>query len=176
MPARAEPTRRTAQEGGHMAEDNKGANPAETTPQETQGEGGGTDWKAEARKWEQRAKENKAAADELAAIKERDMTEAQRAEARAQKAEQELAAMKAAESRREWAAKASKATGVPQEVLSEVNADSEESLMEKAEAMKGYFANQAAPVVASDGNAANAQGTGESANDWLRSTLPGNRH
>ena len=37
-----------------------------------------TDWKSEARKWEDRAKENKTAADELAAIKDSQLTEAQR--------------------------------------------------------------------------------------------------
>ena len=37
-----------------------------------------TDWKAESRKWEDRAKENKTAADELAAIKDSQLTEAQR--------------------------------------------------------------------------------------------------
>lgn len=37
-----------------------------------------TDWKAEAKKWETRAKENKTAADELAAIREANKTEAQK--------------------------------------------------------------------------------------------------
>jgi len=56
-----------------------------------------TDWKAEARKWEQRAKENRSAADELAAIKEAQKTDAERAaealataQAEAQKATAEL--------------------------------------------------------------------------------------
>lgn len=47
-----------------------------------------TDWKAEARKWEQRAKENKAAADQLAKIEEANKTEAQKLADRAEKAEQ----------------------------------------------------------------------------------------
>lgn len=38
-----------------------------------------TDWVAEARKWEQRAKENKTAADELAQIKESQKSDAERA-------------------------------------------------------------------------------------------------
>lgn len=38
-----------------------------------------TDWKAEARKWEQRAKENKGAAEELAQIKDAQKSEAERA-------------------------------------------------------------------------------------------------
>ena len=42
-----------------------------TTPEETKP----TDWKAEARKWESRAKENSAAAAELQKLKESQMTE-----------------------------------------------------------------------------------------------------
>lgn len=38
----------------------------------------GTDWKTEARKWEQRAKDNKSAADELAALKDSQKTESER--------------------------------------------------------------------------------------------------
>src|SRR5699024_919133 len=38
-----------------------------------------TDWKAEARKWEQRAKENKNAADELASIREAQKSDVERA-------------------------------------------------------------------------------------------------
>ena len=38
-----------------------------------------TDWKAEARKWEQRAKENKGAADELAQIRDAQKSDAERA-------------------------------------------------------------------------------------------------
>jgi hypothetical protein len=37
-----------------------------------------TDWRAEAKKWESRAKENKSAADKLAAIEEANKTEAQK--------------------------------------------------------------------------------------------------
>ena len=42
-----------------------------------------TDWKSEARKWEDRAKENKSAAEELASIKEAQKTEQQKLEDRA---------------------------------------------------------------------------------------------
>lgn len=41
--------------------------------------GDGTDWKAMARQWEQRAKENKTAAEELAALKASQMSEQERA-------------------------------------------------------------------------------------------------
>jgi hypothetical protein len=54
---------------------------ADTKPQ--------TDWAAEAKKWEQRAKENKKAADELAALKASQMTEAERTTARLAELERE---------------------------------------------------------------------------------------
>lgn len=57
-----------------------------------------TDWKAEARKWEDRAKENKAAAEKLAQIEEANKTEAERQAdrlANLEKSNRELAAEKA---------------------------------------------------------------------------------
>lgn len=45
---------------------------------DTQESADSTDWKSEARKWEQRAKDNKSAADELAAIKESQKSESER--------------------------------------------------------------------------------------------------
>lgn len=62
-----------------------------------------TDWKAESRKWEQRAKENSKAAERLAEIENASKTEAQRA-ADAQKAAEERAvAAEARATRREIA-------------------------------------------------------------------------
>lgn len=82
-----------------------------------------TDWKAEARKWENLAKKGKAAEEELAKLKEAQMTEQEKANARAEKAEAELAAMKAENERmvaaREWSAKES----VPLELLEYIGAD-----------------------------------------------------
>ena len=58
-----------------------------TTETEQTTEPHGTDWKAEARKWEARAKENSAAAIELQKLKEAQMTEAERMQKRAEDAE-----------------------------------------------------------------------------------------
>lgn len=63
--------------------------PAEPTPPVDE-----TDWKAEARKWEQRAKENKTAADRLAELEEANKSELEKA------TEKALAAEKAAEQAR----------------------------------------------------------------------------
>ena len=86
-----------------------------TEPQEPQGTD--TDWKAEARKWEKRAKENSDAAAELAKLKAASMSDAEKLEARATAAEQELAQLKAERefetAVREVAAK----SGVPESML-----------------------------------------------------------
>lgn len=67
--------------------------PTQTTePQEPQGTE--TDWKAEARKWEKRAKENSAAAAELEKLRAASMSDTEKLEARATKAEEELAQLK----------------------------------------------------------------------------------
>lgn len=76
-----------------------------------------TDWKAEARKWEALAKKGKAAEDELAKLKEAQMTEQEKANARAEKAEAELAEMRAEAERLSSARQISQAENVPFELL-----------------------------------------------------------
>ena len=76
-----------------------------------------TDWKAEARKWEQRAKENKSAADELEALKQSQLTEQQKAEQRAERAESELAALKAEKQHATDAREVAEKTGAPLSML-----------------------------------------------------------
>jgi hypothetical protein len=58
--------------------------PTTEQPTEQQPTEDSTDWKAEARKWEQRAKENKQAAAELEKQRQASMTEAERAVAEAE--------------------------------------------------------------------------------------------
>lgn len=58
--------------------------PQPDTPATEQPKADDTDWKAEARKWEQRAKENKQAAAELEKQRQASMTEAERAVAEAE--------------------------------------------------------------------------------------------
>lgn len=59
----------------------------------------GTDWKAECRKWEKRAKENDRAAKELAEIREQQKTDLEKAVERAERAEAALQAREAADAR-----------------------------------------------------------------------------
>ncbi len=72
-----------------------------------------TDWKAEARKWEQRAKENTAAAQRLAEIEESQKTEAEKLAARTAAAEKRAADLELRATRAEVAA----AKSVPADLL-----------------------------------------------------------
>lgn len=75
------------------------------------------DWKAEARKWEKYAKENKAAKDELDALKAERMSESEKLQARAEKAEARLKEFEAERERADAAAEVARKTEVPQELL-----------------------------------------------------------
>lgn len=70
------------------AAEGKPAGATEDKPNEEQAAKSETDWKAEARKWEQRAKENTDAAKKLADIEEANKSEIQKAKERADAAEQ----------------------------------------------------------------------------------------
>lgn len=94
-----------------------------------------TDWKAEARKWEALAKKGKAAEDELARLKEAQMTEQEKANARAEKAESELAAMKAESERLQMAREIASNESIPLELLELVPAENMEKF---AKAFKSY--------------------------------------
>lgn len=105
-----------------MTLENDKATEAATEPEKaseaaTEGQRHATDWKAEARKWEQRAKENAKAADELAELRAAQMTEAEKAAAHLAEVESELAALRAEKQRAEDAAEVSKETGVPASLL-----------------------------------------------------------
>lgn len=72
------------------------ANPAQGEPTDTptpEPKADDVDWKAEARKWEQRAKENKTAAERLAEFEQAQMSEAEKVAQRLAAAEAEVAAV-----------------------------------------------------------------------------------
>jgi hypothetical protein len=98
------------------------APPAENTPTATepttQAPAQEPDWKAEARKWEARAKENKSAAEKLAEFEESQKTEAQRLADRAAAAEAERDALKAEKQVTTWKDEVAKSSGVPAAALS----------------------------------------------------------
>ena len=96
-----------------MAEENVQEVEQKTEPQ---GEAK-TDWKAEARKWEARAKKSQNAEQELEALKQSQMTEQEKLKAKAEKAEAELAELKAEQQRIADAYEISQRDGVPQNLL-----------------------------------------------------------
>ena len=105
-----------AEKEADMAE-NENAQPIEEQ-QEPQGtEQHETDWKAEARKWEARAKKGAEAEKELAELKAAQMTEQEKLQARAEQAENELAALKAEAERANDAREVAKAYDVPASLL-----------------------------------------------------------
>ena len=76
-----------------------------------------TDWKAEARKWEARAKKHEKAQAELDELKRAQMTEQEKITARAEAAEAQVAAYKAEAELNSAAREISEATGCPREYL-----------------------------------------------------------
>lgn len=99
-----------------MAEEQAQDAAAEEQPQ-GEPEAKETDWKAEARKWEARAKKSAQAELELEALKQAQMTEQEKERARADKAEQELAAIKAEQQRLADAREIAAKDGVPLNLL-----------------------------------------------------------
>jgi hypothetical protein len=102
---------------------------ADTQPS---GKGGDIDWKAEARKWERRAKENSDAAKRLKEAEDADKSELQRftdrvtaAEKRAEEAEKRALRMEVAQAKGLTAAQAKRLTGTSKE---ELEADADELL------------------------------------------------
>lgn len=95
-----------------------------------------TDWKAEARKWEARAKENKGAAEKLAQIEEANKTELEKAKERAEKAEAEAHRLKAETERHQIIEKVAADTGISASVLARMVGETEEEISANAEAVK----------------------------------------
>lgn len=113
------------------------------------------DWKAEARKWEARSKENAAAAARLAEIEEASKTEAQKAAERLAALEAENAAFKQKEQVAAWAAEVSEATGVPSAAL---RGGTKEELAAHAETLKALIAAPRGPVIPSQGQQPRSSG------------------
>lgn len=116
----------------------------------------GTDWQAEARKWEKRAKENKSAADKLAEIEESKKTEIQKATERAEQAEKRLSELEREKSRLSVIA----TKQIPEKYHDLVKGDSEDELLASAEKVKSLVesanskqAEQASYVIPQEGGA-----------------------
>lgn len=134
-----------------------------------------TDWEAKynemkqhSREWERKAKANKEAADELAALKESQMSEQERLQKQLDEATARANALQEEKDRRQWVDDAATETGVPAEILSLIAATDRDDLMSKAAGLKDRLAvngQPTVPVVLGDGKRADIQKTGVSAKD-----------
>ena len=136
--------------GMRLLEGGEGAGAPAVTPSQGEGDAGdsATDWKAEARKWEQRAKDNlrsaranEDAAKRLAEIEEEQKTEAEKAAERLAAAEKRAAELEAKATRAEVAA----AKGVEADMLAHVPVDQLEAFADKLAALKAASAK--GPIV-----------------------------
>lgn len=98
-----------------------------TTDPTTDAEPQGTDWKAEARKWEERAKANKAKADQWDAREQADKTELQKATELAEEYKKRLDDIEAERERAESVEKAAKEYEVDADMLARMGGDVEEN-------------------------------------------------
>ncbi|MCI1831542.1 MAG: helicase [Bifidobacterium sp.] len=126
-----------------------------------------TDWKAESRKWEQRAKENKAAADELESLKQSRMSEQEKLQARSEKLERELGSYKAKEQQSQWKTQVSKDTGVPADVL---RGSTLEEIQAHAESLKTFLSKKPQAPIAF-GVDRQPQNPAAGQGDWLRESF-----
>ena len=94
------------------------------------------DWKAQARKWEERAKENKAKADKWDEQEEANKTELEKARELAQATKAELDALKKEKAHSELVSRVSATSGIPANLL---HGTTEEELTASAEAIKSFL-------------------------------------
>lgn len=120
----------TAETQEHPSDDAKA--PTGETPQGEEKTGADIDWKAMARKWEDRAKSNKQAADELEQLKQAQMTEQQKAEAKAEKLQRKLETLEHERQISQWKSGAAKTTGLPAAWMDVLHGESEEDFLNAA--------------------------------------------
>lgn len=118
--------------------------PAETAPAQE------TDWKAEARKWEDRAKANKEAADRLAAFEESQKTEAQKQADALAEAQSKVKEYETREQVSAWKSEVATATGIPAAALA---GSTKEEIEAHAETLKSLIPKKpGGPVVPGAGD------------------------
>mgnify|MGYP004642272129 FL=1 len=124
-----------------MADEN-GTTVVDETKPNGEGAPAPTDWEAKynelkkhSREWERKAKANKDAADELAALKESQMSETDRLKQQLTEMTAKADGLQAERDRAAWVADAARATGVPTDVLNLVGATDGDDMLEKARAI-----------------------------------------
>jgi hypothetical protein len=135
-----------------------------------------TDWKAEARKWEARAKENTTAADELATLKAAQMTDTEKTAARLVDLEAKVQGYQAKEQIDAWKATVSSDTGVPAAVLA---GKTLEEIQAHAEALKPLIGTTPTlppvprgPIVPTEGTGSGGQGITQLTEQDLKTMTP----
>ena len=133
-----------------------------------------TDWKAEARKWESRAKENSEARQRLSEIEEASKSEAQKLADRAAAAEAKVAQFESEKQQREWVKAVAEATGVPADVL---RGSTLEDIQAHADSLKSHISQEPdaprGPHVPSEGTkAGESRGVSQLTQDDLKSMSP----
>ena len=127
------------------------------------------DWKAEARKWEKRAKENKEAAEKLTAIETDSASRISELEERAEKAEQEANDLRHKQDLVEWAKAAADAHGVPASIL---RGNTAEEFMEHAAEVKASNFYSVAPDYRDSGEPKQPPKSSKTVfNDFMNSTF-----
>lgn len=134
-------------------------------PVEPQGGDGGkepeTDWKAEARKWEKRSKENADKAKAYDELQEQSKTELEKAREQADSYKKQVDELNAKAERDAARAKVAKDTGVPAELIA---GDDEDSMRAFAKALADWGRPSSAPRTKRPGSfAADAGDSGDAA-------------
>lgn len=137
------------------------------------------DWEAKyrdaiqhSREWEKRAKANSSAAEELERLKTAQLTDLEKAQARADKAEKALADLKHTSDVNAWKANAAKEAGIPTELL---RGDTEADITAHATALKTFLAEANRPKAATVSNASSTPKDATNPNRALLSALFGNK-
>ena len=136
------------------------------------------DWEAKynelkkhSREWEKLAKQRKGAADELAALKESQMSEQEKLQQQLADAIARADALQAEKDKKQWIDEVSTETGVPSDLLELISASDRDDLMSKAEKLSDKYSTKeqpTVPVVLGDGKHAEIKQTGSAKDDFAQ--------
>lgn len=142
-----------ADENGTTAVDETEPN-GEGKPAEVDWESKYNELKKHSREWERKAKANKDAADELARLKESQLSETERLQKQLAEATARVDSLQAERDHAAWVADAARETGVPADVLALVGATDGDDLLEKAKSIASHLEREepktAVPTVLGD--------------------------
>lgn len=120
---------------------------------------------AHSREWEKRAKDNKAAADELQQLKEAQLSEAEKTAKHIKELEAKNAAYEAEKQQNEWKSQVSKETGVPIALL---HGSTLEEMQANGKALADYIADKTKPTVHAASESNQPPAPSDTSGDWIR--------